>query len=100
MRLLIIIIALMIALPAHAINAGCMTGPYTGCRTCWKGNITTKVCPNGDWERRDWSSWNVHRRGWYGPHRRARHHHSPHPRERVIECETLRYEHVIKKEVR
>ena len=70
MRFLIVIVALLIALPARAI------------------------CPTST-EGRDWSSWNVQRRGWHLPRRRA-HRHFVRPRERIIERETLRYEHVIK----
>jgi hypothetical protein len=95
MRYLIVIVALLIALPARAYNAGCSTSSATGCRSCWKGSVTTTTCPNGDWSRRDWSSWNAARR-WpslrrrRGPRAHAR-------RTGVIERETLRYQRVIKK---
>ena len=80
MRLPVVTTALLIALPVNAENAGCASSPVTGCRVCWKGNISTKTCPNGDWQRTDWSTV---ARGFGG--------HSP--RHWVIE----RYEYVIKR---
>ena len=51
MRILTIIAALAIALPAFAFDFGCRTA--AGCRFCWEGANRSKVCGNGDF--RHWS---------------------------------------------
>jgi hypothetical protein len=108
MRYVMVIATLLIALPAWA-GSGCVTLPATGCRSCWDAKGSSKTCPNGDWEKHKWSDYRAAvpvrrhwpRGAWFGRRHAAHRHVTPRPpRERVIERESIRYEHIIKKEVR
>lgn len=66
MSIVIIILALLIALPVRAYEAGRATAA-NGCVTTWRGSSSTTRCPNGDWSRRDWGATNrMLARGWAG----------------------------------
>jgi hypothetical protein len=116
MRIVIVIVALLIALPAAAqVHPGCPVGAgmfdsyeSAGCSIKRVGGCTvhhdkvlgfraTTCLPKLPRATRA-----THRRWFHEPHGRWAYpaHRARPPRERVIERESLKYERVIKKEVR